>query len=135
MAAMNRDETPPPRVRVSAQTLRTVTAPQPAAGDAAAVREDAAVYLGGLARSQFRLALGVLVAFLVVILVFTAVLALLPEWNDPVVFGVPLSWLLQAYGYYPIIAIFAGVYVRAAQVNERRYGELVSGPSSSGEGT
>jgi hypothetical protein len=42
-----------------------------------------------------------------------------------VLFGVPLSWLLHAYGFYPIILIFAVVYARGAARNERRYRTLV----------
>ncbi|MBO1902396.1 heavy metal transporter [Leucobacter weissii] len=121
------------RVRTGGERRSAPPAAGAGAEPAATMREDGAVYLRGLARSQFRLALGTLLAFLVVILAFTAVLSLLPEWGDPVILGVPLSWLLQAYGYYPIIAVFAIAYVRGAHANERRYRELVSGPSSGTE--
>ncbi|NNH03448.1 heavy metal transporter [Microbacterium ulmi] len=90
----------------------------------APVQEAGAVFVGGLVRSQLRLALGCLLGFLLVAGAFTAGIFVVARAGDPVVAGVPLSWLLQAYGYYPIILFFGVVYARGAARNERRYRAL-----------
>jgi hypothetical protein len=90
-----------------------------------AVREAGDVYVGGLVRSQLRLAFGCLLGFLIVAGALTAGIFVVARAGDAVVFGVPLSWLLQAYGYYPLVLGFGMVYARAASRNERRYRALV----------
>lgn len=87
----------------------------------APVREAAAVFVGGLVRSQLRLALGCLLGFLMFAGAFTAAIWVIAHTGDPVLWGVPLSWLLQAYGYYPLVLFFALVYARSASRNEQRY--------------
>ncbi|MDN3496884.1 hypothetical protein QL996_13160 [Planococcus sp. APC 4015] len=94
----------------------------------APVREAGAVFDGSLVRSQLRLAFGCLLGFLLVAAAFTAAIFVVAGLDDPVVLGVPLSWLLQAYGYYPLILFFAIVFARAASRNERRYRELSAAP-------
>ena len=54
----------------------------------------------------------------------TLVITLVPELDRVVVWGVPLSWLLHAFAFYPVIAVFAVLYVRTAARNERRYRQL-----------
>lgn len=111
------------RVRVT----RSPSSAAPTRGIAlpgAPVREAGAVFDRSLVRSQLRLAAGCLVGFLLVAGAFTAAILVVSGVDDPVVFGVPLSWLLQAYGYYPLILFFAIVYARGASRNERRYREL-----------
>lgn len=88
------------------------------------VHEADTVYLNGLIRAQLRLAAGCLAGFLLVSLVLTLMVLLIARTADPILFGVPLSWLLQAYAYYPIILIFAIIYARGAARNERRYRAL-----------
>jgi len=115
----------PPRVRVTSPV-----APGPASATrgialpGAPVREAGAVYVRSLVRGQLRLALGCLLAFLLVAGAVTVAIFVVAEAGDPVVFGVPLSWLLHAYGYYPIMLVFAVVFARAAGRNERRYRAL-----------
>lgn len=99
----------------------------------APVREAEAVFDRSLVHGQLRLALGCVFAFLVVAGAFTAVVFLVAGLHDPVVAGVPLSWLLQAYGYYPIILVFAVLYAMGASRNERRYRELTRVPDAAGE--
>lgn len=128
-AGANRDDGHPaasarlPRVRVTAEPpAETATATtRGIALPGSPVREAGAVFVGGLVRSQLRLALGCLLAFLLVAAAFTAAIFVIAHTGDPVVAGVPLSWLLQAYGYYPLILFFALVYARAAARNEQRY--------------
>ncbi len=115
----------PARVRVTADVPAPAAAPTYGiALPGAPVREAGAVYVGGLVRSQLRLAFGCLLGFLLVAGAFTAAIFVVAHAGDPVVFGVPLSWLLQAYGYYPLILVFAVLYARAASRNERRYRSL-----------
>jgi hypothetical protein len=90
----------------------------------APVREAGAVFVGGLVRSQLRLALGCLLGFLLFAGAFTAAIFVVAHAGDPPVWGVPVSWLMQAYGYYPIVLFFAIVYARGASRNEQRYRAL-----------
>jgi putative solute:sodium symporter small subunit len=116
---------PPARVRVTASDHRPArTATRGIALPGTPMHEADTVFSRGLARAQLRLALGCLLGFLVVSGALTATLLLLPVVADPPVFGVPLSWLLHAYGFYPIILAFAVVYARGASRNERRYRAL-----------
>ncbi len=87
----------------------------------APVDEADAVYSRALRRSQLRLALGTTAGFVVVVATLAAVVALVPELNDVTVLGVPLSWLLHAFAFYPAILVFALLYARAASRNERLY--------------
>jgi hypothetical protein len=115
-----------PRVRVTASDASRV-ARHPTRGYALPDRmpdEADDVFSRGLVRAQLRLALGCLVAFVAVAAALTGVVAALPALGDPIVFGVPSSWLLQAYGFYPVILVFAMIYARAAARNERRYRAL-----------
>ncbi|MBQ9917927.1 MAG: heavy metal transporter [Microbacterium sp.] len=121
------DETPRlPRVRVTASGSGRV--PRPATRGFAlpgrAPDEADDVFSRGLVRAQLRLAIGCVAAFLVVAGAFGVVIAALPALGDPALFGVPLSWLAQAYGFYPLILVFALIFVRAAARNERRYRHL-----------
>lgn len=130
---MTPDPRPPQRVRVTASTTGRVSRPA-TRGFALPGRvadEAEAVFSRGLVRAQLRLALGCVSAFVVVAVVLTGVIAALPTLGDPVLWAVPLSWLLHAYGFYPVILVFALIYVRAAVRNERRYRQLAeSGPAS-----
>lgn len=130
---MTPDPRPPQRVRVTASTAGRVSRPA-TRGFALPGRvadEAEAVFSRGLVRAQLRLALGCVSAFVVVAVVLTGVIAALPTLGDPVLWAVPLSWLLHAYGLYPVILVFALIYVRAAARNERRYRQLAeSGPAS-----
>ncbi|QTV80244.1 heavy metal transporter [Microbacterium sp. NIBRBAC000506063] len=91
-------------------------------GDAA--DEADAVYARALMRSQLRLALGTVAGFVVVMAAMAITLALIPVFDEIVVAGVPLSWLLHAFAFYPIIFVFAVLYARGAARNERRYRTL-----------
>ena len=75
-------------------------------------------------RSQLRLALGTVAGFVLVVVALTLTIALIPEIGRVLVWGLPLSWLLQAYAFYPVILVFAVLYVRTAARNERRYRAL-----------
>ena len=88
-------------------------------------REPAAVYARSLARAQLRLALACVVSFLAVVALLTVTMSAVPTLGDVHLLGVPLPWLLHAYGFYPVIAAFALVFALAAARNERRFRALV----------
>ena len=91
-------------------------------GGAAASSVDAdAVYDRALRRSQLRLALGTVAGFVVVVIVLTLVIATIPDLDRVTLGGSPLSWLLHAFAFYPVILVFALLYARAATRNEQRY--------------
>lgn len=116
----------PKRVRVTADLppRRLPAATRGIALPGARVDEADAVYARALMRSQLRLALGTVAGFVLVVIALTLAIALIPEVDEFVVWGLPLSWLLQAFAFYPIIAVFAVLYVRTADRNERRYRAL-----------
>lgn len=87
--------------------------------------EPAAVYARSLARAQLRLALACVVSFLAVVALLTVTMSAVPTLGDVHLLGVPLPWLLHAYGFYPVIAAFALVFALAAARNERRFRALV----------
>lgn len=116
----------PVRVRVTASDAgpraRPVTREFALPGQASADAET--VFSRGLVRTQLRVALGCVAGFLIVAAAVAAVIFALPALGDPEVFGVPLSWLLHAYAFYPLLLVFAVVYVRTAARNERRFRDL-----------
>lgn len=116
----------PKRVRVTADLpdRRPATFPRGIALPGSPVDEADAVYARALMRSQLRLALGTVAGFVLVVIALTLTIALIPEIGQVLVWGLPLSWLLQAYAFYPIIVVFAVLYVRTAARNERRYRAL-----------
>ncbi|WP_341976174.1 heavy metal transporter [Microbacterium sp. LWO13-1.2] len=118
----------PKRVRVTADlpARRTPTSTRGIALPGSPVDEADAVYARALMRSQLRLALGTIAGFVLVVVALTLTIALIPEIGQILVWGLPLSWLLQAYAFYPIILVFAVLYLRTAARNERRYRALLA---------
>ena len=116
----------PRRVRVTADlpARRPSAITRGIALPGAPVDEADAVYARALMRSQLRLALGTVAGFVLVVVALTLAVALIPEIGQVMVWGLPLSWLLQAYAFYPVIVVFAVLYVRTAARNERRYRAL-----------
>lgn len=116
----------PRRVRVTADlpARRPSAFTRGIALPGAPVDEADAVYARALMRSQLRLALGTVAGFVLVVVALTLAVALIPEIGQVMVWGLPLSWLLQAYAFYPVIVVFAVLYVRTAARNERRYRAL-----------
>ena len=89
------------------------------------VSEAESVFTRGLMRAQGRLAVAFVLAFVAVIAVVTVVISRVHELHDIVVWDVPLPWLVQAYGYYPVIVGFAVAYTIAAIRAEQRFRALV----------
>lgn len=92
-----------------------------------AVAEAEAVYVRGLVRAQLRLALGCVLGFVVTAGALAVLLATVPGLDELVIGVVPLPWLVHAFGFYPIILVFALIYAAAARRNERRYRALREG--------
>ena len=122
----------PRRVRVTADVRRLpasrtqpVRLASPHADAAADAVDDAeAVYSRALRRTQLRLALGTVAGFVVVAVALTVAIAGIPELDRHDIGGVPLSWLLHAFAFYPVIFVFALLYARGAARNEQRYRTL-----------
>lgn len=93
----------------------------------------AAHYTRGLVRAQLRLGLACVVSFLAVVALLTVTMSAVPALDAVVVAGVPLPWLVHAYGFYPVIVAFAVVFAVAAAHNERRYRALAEGSGGSAE--
>lgn len=114
----------PERVRVTAASGRPGAATRGIALPGAPVDDVDAAYARALRRSQLRLAVGTLLGFVIVTAALIAIIVLIPELDTLTLWHVPLSWLLQAFGFYPVIAGFALLYVHGANRNERRYRAL-----------
>ena len=84
------------------------------------------VYLRTLMRAQVRLGITLAVGFAITLTVASILVASTSILHARTIGGVPWAWALQAYGMYPIVAVFALLYVRAARRNERRYRSLVT---------
>lgn len=96
--------------------------------------DDAATaYTRGLVRAQLRLGLACVASFLAVVTLLTVTMSGVPALDDVVVLGVPLPWLVHAYGFYPVIVAFAVVFAVAAARNERRYRALAEGAGAPDE--
>lgn len=129
----------PQRVRVTAPGSRAdPSVAQPGvpyalrntgAGPGPAPSQVAEVYVRSLIRSQLRLALVVASGFLISLAAFAITLRLIPELEEVRWFGVPVAWLLLAFGVYPMIGLSAWLFVRAAARNESRYLALAEGGS------
>jgi putative solute:sodium symporter small subunit len=89
------------------------------------VSEAGTVFTRGLMRAQWRLAMACLLSFLVVVAIVTFVISGIPELHELSIGGVPVPWLIQAYGFYPIIIVYAVVFAVAAMRAERRFEALV----------
>ena len=82
------------------------------------------VYVRSLIRSQLRIGLVSVAAFVVATALFALALAFAPTLDETFLAGVPVSWLLLAVGVYPLALTVAALYVRAASRNESRYRSL-----------
>lgn len=115
----------PTRERVSSADPASNRAEPLVRAGAAQVSEAETVFTRSLMRTQARLALASVLSFVVVVVFFTFVISGIPALHDLSVAGVPLPWLMQAYGFYPIIIVFAVIHTVAAMRVERRFRALV----------
>ena len=89
------------------------------------VGEPQRVFTRSLMRTQLRLALACLLSFLAAVAFFSFLITEVPALHDVAIAGVPLPWLMRAYGFYPIIIVSAVIYAIAAVRIERRFAALV----------
>ncbi len=115
---------PLPRRRVTAPGTGRAAGPRAVVDPGAENDEIRAIYLGALVRAQLRLGILCAVSFLAAIASAAVAIAAIPLLQATLVFGVPWAWVLQAYGMYPLVIVFAAVYVAAARRNERRFSQL-----------
>jgi hypothetical protein len=85
------------------------------------------LYMRTLIRSQLRLGLGVLAAFVVSLCGLPLLFALAPAVREVEVLGVPLPWVLLGAAAYPAIGVAAWAYVRSAERAEKDFADLVQG--------
>lgn len=131
---MTADAPRPTRVRVTAPQSGGADAGHPVPHDdpdaTAATTDIDAVYVRSLIRTQLRLAVGSALAFVTLLVTFGIAVARFAaadgETGVPsTIAGVPLSWLILAFGLYPLMLVVASLYVRAAARNEAGYRSLV----------
>ncbi len=89
------------------------------------VDEAEALFTRTLMRAHGRLALLCLLTFAVALLVVTVGMSGLPQLQAMTVGGVPVSWLVHAYGFYPLMIGWAVAYAVASRRLERRFRQLV----------
>ena len=123
-AASGAAQRPPRRVRVTSDAATSVPGTRGIALPGSPADDADAVFARALRRSQLRLALGTVAGFVVVTATLTLVIALIPEIDRVVIVGLPLSWILHAFAFYPVIIVFALLYARGAARNERAYRDL-----------
>ena len=124
-AARRRQPGRPVRERVTSADLRPSRTPPLVRAGTSQVSEPEAVFTRSLMRTQLRLALACVLCFIAVVVFFSSVITEVPALHDLTIAGVPLPWLMRAYGFYPIIIVSAVVYATAAVRTERRFRALV----------
>ena len=86
------------------------------------------VYVRSLIRSQLQLGLVCAAAFVLATTLFVLAIVWTPALDESFIAGVPVSWLLLAFGVYPLALTIAALYVWAAARNESRYRSLAEEP-------
>ena len=119
--------TPPERVRVTSpwtERPRLLSRRTPIS-EIDAQSEVGEIYLRTLLRAQLRLALSILVALGLTIGVLPALFYLAPGLTSTYVLGMPVSWVVLAFGCYPVLVLLAWRYVRRAERNEQAFARVV----------
>jgi len=117
----------PERVRVtSPYAERARSRPRPtAASEIDAQTEIGEIYVRALLRTQLRQAIGTLVLLAVTIGVLPLAFHLVPALTEHQVLGMPVSWVMLAFGCYPVLILLAWRYVRASERNENEFVHVV----------
>ncbi len=120
-------EQPRPRVRVTSPYAdRARTRPRPsAASEIDAQTEVGEIYVRALLRTQLRQAIGTLVLLAATIGVLPLAFRLFPALTERQALGMPLSWVMLAFGCYPVLIALAWRYVRASERNEAEFVQVV----------
>lgn len=117
----------PARVRVTGPHTerRRGRARRSAVSEIDAQSELGEIYLAALLRSQLRLAISTIATLALTVGALPVVFWLVPALTRHHVLGMPLSWVVLAFGCYPVLALLAWRYVRAAERNEREFTHVV----------
>ena len=95
------------------------------AGEIDAQSEVGALYVSALLRSQLRQAVGTLTALALTIGMLPLVFTAFPALSEKHVFGMPVSWVLLAFGCYPVLIALAWRHLRASERNEDEFVQVV----------
>lgn len=113
------------RERVTSVDPASARTEPPARAGRWAVGEAETLFTRSLMRAQGRLAIVCLLSFGVALVLVTVVMSRIPLLDAIMLGGVPLSWLIHAYGFYPLMVVWAVGYTLACQRLERRFTQLV----------
>ena len=92
-----------------------------AAGEIDAQSEVGEIYLQTLLRAQLRLALGILLILALTVGLLPLAFWLIPALTSHRVLDMPVSWIVLAFGCYPVLALLGWRYLRLAERNERAF--------------
>ncbi|UAL29475.1 hypothetical protein K8W59_17225 [Nocardioides rotundus] len=124
-------EQPPERVRVTSprtgDRARRRT-PLSAATEIDAQTEVGLLFLGSLLRTQLRLALGVLLLLVLTVGSLPVLFGVFPDVAAVRVLGMPLAWVVLAFGVYPLLLLLGVLFVRRAERNEDAFADVIEGP-------
>lgn len=123
--ADRRRTTRPARERVTSVDATTARTEPVVRTGRWAVGEAETLFTSSLMRAHGRLALVCLSTFAIAVVLVTIVMSRLPGLDAIMVGGVPVSWLVHAYGFYPLMIGWAIGYTLACQRLERRFTQLV----------
>ncbi len=115
----------PQRERVTSVDAVSARTEPPARAGRWAVGEAETLFTRTLMRAHGRLAIMCLVSFAVALVLVAVVMSRLPLLDAIAIGGVPLSWLIHAYGFYPLMIVWAIGYTLASQRLEGRFTQLV----------
>ena len=118
---------PPRRVRVTSPRTGAAARRRPVALTTHIDQRTSlgSVYLGSLLRAQLRLAAGVLGTVLLVVVSLPLLFVASPGLSRVIVLGVPLPWVVLAFGAYPGFVLAGWFFVRRAERNEATFTALV----------
>jgi putative solute:sodium symporter small subunit len=118
---------PPERVRVTSPWTERprLSNRRTATSEIDAQSEVGEIYLRTLLRAQLRLGLSILVTLALTIGVLPVLFWLAPGLTSTYVLGMPVSWVVLAFGCYPVLVLLAWRYVRRAERNEQAFARVV----------
>lgn len=124
------NEPRPARVRVTAaQTARARRRTSLSAQrEIDAQTEVGLIFLRSLLRSQLRLAAVVLGTLATVVVGLPVFFLLFPDVTDHSVLGMPLGWVLLAFGIHPVLLALGVFYVRRAERIEDAFTDVIERP-------
>lgn len=117
----------PERVRViGPYSERPRSRPRPtAASEIDSQSALGAIYVAALLRSQLRLALRTMLALGATIGALPVLFHVAPSLGDRHFLGMPIPWVVLAFGCYPVLVLLAWRYVRAAERHEDEFVQVV----------